>query len=82
MTHIYERLTDKELRSVMDDARKEFARRVRIAIGKGTLPTPELVTDAHGNTKLFKSIEAYKQAHPELDMLTCTEAVKAEAGIQ
>lgn len=73
-------LTNEALRALMDECRREYARRVRKAICDGTLPVPELVT-VDGHVRLYKSIQAYREAHPELDMLTCTEAVKAEAGV-
>lgn len=74
-------MTTEALRSLMDECRKEYARRARKAISDGTLPVPELIKDSDGNVRLFKSIHAYHEAHPQLDMLTCTEAVKAEAGL-
>lgn len=74
-------LTGSGLRALMDECRREYARRVRRALGDGVLPVPELITDSKGNVRLYKSIHAYHEAHPELDMLTCTEAVKAEAGL-
>lgn len=73
-------LTHDELRALMDECRREYARRVRKAVSDGTLPVPELIMDGE-HVRLFKSIDAYKRAHPELDVLTCTEAVKAEAGL-
>lgn len=73
-------LTNEALRALMDECRSEYARRVRKAISDGTLPVPKLVMRGD-RASVYKSIQAYHEAYPQIDMLTCTEAVKAEAGL-